>query len=87
MQLGTITGTLWASARHPSLGAASFRIIQPEDGEGEAIGSPLIAVDTMGAGVGERVFYITAREAVLAMGIPEAPVDASIVGIVEGISE
>lgn len=86
MHLATVIGTVWATARHPSLGAASLRILQPEDATGRSVGAPIVAVDTMGAGVGERVFFVTAREAVLAMRIPEAPVDASIVGIVEGVS-
>ena len=53
-----------------------------------AFDEPIVAVDTMGAGVGERVFYITAREAALAVpGREEVVVDAAIVGIVERIEE
>ena len=46
------------------------------------------AVDTVGAGPGERVFYVTAREAAIALpDRADSPVDAAIVGIVEGIEE
>ena len=44
--------------------------------------------DAVGAGEGERVFYVTAREAVIGLpDVEEAPIDATIVGIVEGIEE
>jgi ethanolamine utilization protein EutN len=45
----------------------------------------MIAVDTVGAGQGETVFYITSREAVIPLPVEMAPVDASIVGIVDRI--
>jgi ethanolamine utilization protein EutN len=44
-----------------------------------------VAVDTVGAGVGETVMYITAREAVIPLPVDMAPVDASIVGIIDRI--
>ena len=86
MNFGTVIGTIWATQRHPTTERLSLRIVRPEDAEGNDAGDPLVAVDTMSAGVGERVFYVTAREAVIAIaGVEEAPIDAAIVGIVEGI--
>jgi ethanolamine utilization protein EutN len=49
-------------------------------------GEPLVAVDTVGAGPGEIIFYITASEAVIPLPVDFAPVDASIVGIVDTIN-
>ncbi len=85
MNLATVIGTIWATQRHPSTEGLTLRIIAPEDALGNSIDDPLIAVDTVGCGPGERVFYVTAREAVIPLPMAEAPVDASIVGIVEGI--
>ena len=62
-----------------------LQIIQPLNAKREQTGPPMIAVDTVGAGQGEIVFYITAREAVIPLPVEMAPVDASIVGIVDRI--
>ncbi len=85
MNLGTVIGTIWATRRHPATAGLTLQILVPEDADGNRVGPPLIAVDTVGAGTGERVFYVTAREAVIPLPIEEAPVDATIIGIVEGI--
>jgi ethanolamine utilization protein EutN len=58
-------------------------IIQPLTCERKPVGKAIVAVDTVGAGIGEVVFYITAREAVIPMDVETAPVDASIIGIVD----
>ncbi|MDP3831428.1 MAG: EutN/CcmL family microcompartment protein, partial [Ignavibacteriaceae bacterium] len=60
--------------------------IQPLDAEQNYSGEPLIAIDTVGSGPGEIVFYITASEAVIPLPVDFAPVDASIVGIVDSIN-
>lgn len=49
------------------------------------MGDPLVAVDTVGAGAGETVFYISSREATIPLRPEMTPVDASIVGIVDRI--
>ncbi|MBI3766512.1 MAG: EutN/CcmL family microcompartment protein, partial [Ignavibacteriales bacterium] len=59
--------------------------IQPLNARRERVGDPIVAVDTVGAGQGETVFYITAREATIPLPVEMAPVDASIVGIVDRI--
>jgi ethanolamine utilization protein EutN len=62
-----------------------LQVIQPLNAKREQAGAPIIAVDTVGAGQGETVFYITSREAVIPLPVEMAPVDASIVGIVDRI--
>lgn len=57
--------------------------VQPINYEHEETGDPFIAVDTVGAGPGETILYITASEAVIPLPVDMAPVDASIVGIVD----
>ncbi len=59
--------------------------VQPINAGLENTGEPIIAVDTVGAGPGETIFYITASEAVIPLPVDMAPVDASIVGIVDSI--
>ena len=85
MFFAKVIGTLWATQKNESMKSFKLQIIQPLNAKREQNGSPLIAVDTVGAGQGETVFYITSREAVIPLPVDMAPVDASIVGIVDRI--
>jgi microcompartment protein CcmK/EutM len=58
-------------------------MVQPLNASGEAAGRPLVAVDSVGAGVGEDVFFVRGKEASFPFYPVEAPVDAGIVGIVD----
>jgi ethanolamine utilization protein EutN len=80
-----VIGTLWATQKDESMKGFKLQIIQPLNAKREEAGMPIIAVDTVGAGQGETVFYITSREAVIPLPVEMAPVDASIVGIVDRI--
>ncbi len=61
-------------------------MIQPLRWEDETPkGDPLVAADAVGAGSDERIFYVASREAAVAFSdLP--PVDAAVVGIIEGKS-
>lgn len=85
MFLANVIGTIWATRKDENLKGFKLQFIQPIDAERRKTGSPIVAVDTVGAGVGETVFYITAAEAVIPLPVDMAPVDASIVGIVDRI--
>lgn len=85
MFIAKVIGTVWATVKDQNLRGYKLQIIQPLTSKGEKIGVPIIAADTIGAGPGEVVMYITAREAVIPLDVKEAPVDASIVGIIEKI--
>lgn len=85
MFLAKVIGTIWATRKDPSLEGLKMQIIQPLDRFEQPAGRPLIAVDTVGAGPGEAVFYVTAREATLPLRHGLSPVDASIVGIVDQV--
>ena len=85
MFLGQVIGTVWATRKDENLRSFKLQFVQPLTADREKAGSPIVAVDTVGAGPGETVFYITAREAVIPLPVEMAPVDASIVGIVDRI--
>jgi ethanolamine utilization protein EutN len=85
MFLAKVIGTVWATRKDEHLKSFTLQCIQPISAERINFGSPIIAVDTVGAGAGETVFYITAAEAVIPLPVDMAPVDASIVGIVDRI--
>jgi len=85
MFFAEVIGTIWATRKDENLHGFKLQIIQPLNASREKTGSPVIAVDTIGAGVGETVIYISATEAIIPLPVDKAPVDASIVGIVDRI--
>jgi len=86
MFLGKVIGNIWATQKHPSLNNFKLMIVQPLNSELEKTGDPIVAVDTVGSGPGEIIYYITASEAVIPLPVDMAPIDASIVGIVDSVN-
>jgi len=84
--LGKVIGNVWATKKYEALNSFKLLFVQPINSENKELGEPIIAVDTVGAGPGEKIFYITASEAVIPLPVDMAPVDASIVGIVDTIN-
>ena len=87
MFLGKVIGNVWATKKYEALSSMKLMFVQPVNAEHEATGEPIIAVDTVGAGPGEIIIFITASEAVIPLPVDFAPVDASIVGIVDTINQ
>ena len=89
MNLARVIGNVWCTKKDENFTGAKLLLLQPVDDRMNSVGLPLVAVDTVGAGVGETVFYITAREALAAYKKDLdhlTPCDAAITGIVETIS-
>jgi microcompartment protein CcmK/EutM len=84
--LGKVIGKVWATKKYEAVRNFKFMLVQPINAENVSTGSPIIAVDTVGAGPGETIIYITASEAVIPLPVESAPVNASIVGIVDSIN-
>ena len=80
MQIARVIGTVVATRKDENLGGITLLMVQPLTPTREPAGRPLVAVDAVGAGVGEEVFFVRGREASFPV---EAPVDAGIVGIVD----
>lgn len=85
MYFAKVIGTVWATRKDPNMTNFKLQFIQPLNARRENVGDPIVAVDTVGAGQGETVLYITAREATIPLPVEMAPVDASIIGIVDRI--
>jgi ethanolamine utilization protein EutN len=84
--LGKVVGNIWATRKYEALKNFKLMIVQPINAEHQSVGDPIVAVDTVGSGPGEIIYYITASEAVIPLPVDMAPVDASIVGIVDIIN-
>jgi microcompartment protein CcmK/EutM len=83
MQLARVIGDVVATRKDPNLTGIKLLIIQPIAPDGTAAGRPLVALDSIGAGAGENVFFVRGREAAYPFYPVEAPSDATIVGIVD----
>ncbi|MBI2833285.1 MAG: EutN/CcmL family microcompartment protein [Acidobacteria bacterium] len=83
MQLARVIGDVVATRKDPSLAGMKLLILQPITPDRQPTGRPLIAVDSVGAGVGEEVFFVRGKEASFPFFPLEVPVDAGIVGIVD----
>ena len=86
MHLGRVIGTVWATKKYDAIIGYKMQFVQPINGSLENLGDPIVALDTVGAGPGEIIYYVTASEAVIPLDVDMAPVDASIVGIVDSIN-
>jgi ethanolamine utilization protein EutN len=83
MHLAKVIGTVTATKKYPSLCGEKMLIIQQIEYTGTDDGIPLVAIDTVQAGVGDFVYYVIGREASLALQEHFAPVDAAITGVVD----
>ena len=83
MHLARVIGDVVATQKDANLSSIKLLIVQPITPEGEPAGRPLVAVDSVGAGVGENVFFVRGKEASFPFYPAEPPVDAGIVGIVD----
>lgn len=87
MKLGRVTGNLVATIKNPSLKGKKFLWIQPISPDEKDEGEPLLALDSIGAGYGETVLYVTAKEAAWPFLPEKTPSDCTIVGIVDNINK
>lgn len=83
MLLARVIGTVVATRKDDNLQNRTLLLVQPLTPDRKAAGRPLVAVDAVGAGVGEEVFFVRGKEASFPFYPTEVPVDAGIVGIVD----
>ena len=83
MLLAKVLGTVVATRKDEGLTGTKLLVIQPLKTDHTAAGKPLVAIDSVGAGAGEEVFYVKGREAAIPFLPAEVPADATIIGIVD----
>ena len=84
MMLGRIVGNVVATAKHPALEGKKLLLVQPVARDGSDRGRPLVALDAVGAGFKETVYWCRGKESALAFS-GDVPCDAAVVGIVDEI--
>ena len=86
MQIGRVIGTVVATQKHGKLDGAKLLLVQPLDLDGAPRGVALLTIDSVGAGVGEKVLIVVeGRAAGEALRRKAAPVDAAIIGIIDQV--
>lgn len=83
MQLARVIGDVVASVKDANLTGVKLLLLQPIAASGEASGRTLVALDSVGAGVGEHVFFVRGREAAFPFLPSEPPTDAAVIGIID----
>ena len=83
MQLARVIGDVVATRKDETLDGIKLLVLQPIAADGSDVGRTLVAVDSVGAGVGETVFFVRGKEASFPFHPTEVPTDAGIVGIVD----
>ncbi|HEX5217880.1 MAG TPA: EutN/CcmL family microcompartment protein [Vicinamibacterales bacterium] len=86
MQIGRVVGTVVATQKHGKLDGAKLLLVQPLGLDGAPRGTALLTIDSVGAGVGEKVLIVVeGRAAGEALRRKAAPVDAAIIGIIDDV--
>jgi len=86
MQIARVVGTVVATHKHAAFNGAKLLLVQPVGLDDAPRGAALLAVDSVGAGVREKVLIVMeGRAAGEALGRKGAPVDAAIVGIIDSV--
>jgi ethanolamine utilization protein EutN len=86
MILGRVIGNVVSSAKDPALNGITLLVVQPIGRDGNPKGRAIVALDSVGAGVGETVYWCRGKEASFPFLPVEVPTEATIVGIVDEVN-
>lgn len=85
MVLGKVVGTVVSTRKEEELQGLKFLLVKACDADGKPSGSPVVAVDAVGAGIGEVVLYASGSSARQTKVTKDRPVDATIMAIVDQV--
>jgi microcompartment protein CcmK/EutM len=86
MQIARVSGDLTATQKHPSHEGKKILLVQPLDLDGSDRGNPIVAVDSVGAGVGNRVLLVQdGFAAFTSVGMKPSPIDAAVIAVIDEI--
>lgn len=83
MQIARVIGSVVSTVKNDALHSRKLLIVQTLDADLKAKGAPQIALDAVGAGIGELVFWCRGKEASFPFKRDETPTDCTIVGIID----
>lgn len=85
MIIGKVVGHLWATRKNEELGGLTLLVVKQMGEKKDTFTTPIVAADTIGAGMGDMVLMVRGASARYALQRPNAPVDTTIVGIIDEI--
>lgn len=86
MQIGHVVGDLTATQKHATHDGKKLLLVQPLQLDGGLCGAPVVAVDSVGAGIGDRVLLVQdGFAAFTSVGLKQAPLDTAIIGIIDQV--
>ena len=85
MIIGKIIGNVWATRKNEDLNGCKLMIVEPMEYKNHGKAYPIVAVDIIGAGIGETVLVTSGSSARICVGSGKAPIDHVIVGIVDKV--
>jgi len=85
MLLGRVKGHVWATRKLDVFEGKKLMVVEPVNEQLQPVGNPIIAVDTVHAGIGEVVSYATSKEAAVPFPGSLIPVDAAIVAVIDRV--
>ncbi len=83
MQIALVIGDVVSTVKDAALTGHKLLVLQPVTPDRQASGRTLVAIDAVGAGVGEHVFFVRGKEASFPFLPAETPTDACVIGIVD----
>jgi microcompartment protein CcmK/EutM len=85
MILGRVVGTVVATRKDDKLVGAKLLVVRTTDPSGKDEAGHMVAVDTVDAGISDRVLVVTGSSARMASGLKDTPVDAAIIGVIDSV--
>ncbi len=85
MILARVVGTVVSTRKDERLMGSKLLVVRTQDPHGKDEAAYLVAVDTVDAGLRDRVLIVTGSSARMASGLKDSPVDAAIVGVVDTV--
>ena len=86
MLIGRVIGDVVATQKSPSHQGRKILVVQPLHLDGSDRGEPVLALDAVDAGVGDRVLVVTEGfSAMTSVGRPNSPIDMAVIGVVDHV--
>ena len=86
MLIAQVVGEIVSTHKHPSHEGRSLLLVQPLNLDGSNRGDAVVALDAVGAGIGDRVLLATdGYSAMTSVGRLQAPIDMAVIGVIDAV--
>lgn len=87
MLIARVIGEVWATRKHASHEGRKALLVQPLNLDGTNRGDAVVALDSVDAGIGDRVLLTTeGYSAMTSVGRPDSPIDMGVIGVIDHIT-